>query len=138
MRTSEHADFVCKPDNLGILHINADQHWPIQKVLRNLRICAPHTIFRECYLPVPGYPVLLDQSVNRKEKLLGSRRIILFGATGYTGGPILASLRAKGAAPLLAGRNEQERSTLAARSGGLDFAVADATDAARFIRTDTT
>ncbi len=52
-------------------------------------------------------------------------RIVLFGATGYTGGLAARALVARGAAPLLAARSRERVEALAARLGGLDSAVAD-------------
>jgi hypothetical protein len=53
-------------------------------------------------------------------------RIVIFGATGYTGGLIASRLAAAGAAPVLAGRSEARLSALAARLGGLEYVRADA------------
>ena len=52
-------------------------------------------------------------------------RIVLFGATGYTGELTARALVARGAAPLLAGRSRARVQRLAAELGGLEFAVAD-------------
>jgi short subunit dehydrogenase-like uncharacterized protein len=53
-------------------------------------------------------------------------RIILFGATGYTGDLTARELVAQGAKPVLAARNEQKLERLAAELGGdLEIAVAD-------------
>jgi short subunit dehydrogenase-like uncharacterized protein len=53
-------------------------------------------------------------------------RIVLFGATGYTGRLTAAALLARGAKPLLAGRNASTLTELAAElGGGLEVAVAD-------------
>ncbi len=52
-------------------------------------------------------------------------RIVLFGATGYTGRLTAAALVKRGARPLLAARNSQRLSQMAAELGGLDTAVAD-------------
>jgi short subunit dehydrogenase-like uncharacterized protein len=53
-------------------------------------------------------------------------RIVLFGATGYTGRLTAEALVARGAKPLLAARNEQSLRELASElGGGLDTAVAD-------------
>jgi len=54
-------------------------------------------------------------------------RIVLFGATGYTGGLTARALVARGAAPLLAGRSQSRVEALAAELGGLESAVADVT-----------
>jgi short subunit dehydrogenase-like uncharacterized protein len=53
-------------------------------------------------------------------------RIVVFGATGYTGRLVAERLVAQGARPVLAGRDEAALATLAARLGGLDHARADA------------
>lgn len=53
-------------------------------------------------------------------------RIVLFGATGYTGRLTAAALAARGAKPLLAGRSQASLSSLATDLGGdLETAVAD-------------
>ncbi len=57
-------------------------------------------------------------------------RIVLLGATGYTGRLTAERLVADGERPLLAGRSEAKLSELAARLGGLEWARADAADAA--------
>lgn len=52
-------------------------------------------------------------------------RIVLFGATGYTGELTAVALAERGAAPVLAARSRDTAQALAARLGGLDVAVAD-------------
>lgn len=52
-------------------------------------------------------------------------RIVLFGATGYTGRLTAAALVRRGAAPVLAGRDRAKLTELATTLGGLDIAVAD-------------
>src|SRR6476469_2650753 len=53
-------------------------------------------------------------------------RIVLFGATGYTGRLVAASLLERGARPVLAGRSKDSLDALASElGGGLDTAVAD-------------
>jgi len=54
-----------------------------------------------------------------------ARRIVLFGATGYTGRLVADALVKRGARPLLAARNEQAVKRMAEELGGLDTAVAD-------------
>jgi short subunit dehydrogenase-like uncharacterized protein len=54
-------------------------------------------------------------------------RIVVFGATGYTGRLVLAELVALGCRPVVAGRGQRQVEALAAEHGGLDAAVADAT-----------
>ncbi len=54
-----------------------------------------------------------------------SGRIVLFGATGYTGQLTARALVALGAAPVLAGRSRERVEALAAELGGLDGEVAD-------------
>lgn len=58
-------------------------------------------------------------------------RIVLFGATGYTGRLTAAALAANGARPLLAGRSPDSLVELATELGGdLDTATADVSDPA--------
>jgi short subunit dehydrogenase-like uncharacterized protein len=52
-------------------------------------------------------------------------RIVVFGATGYTGRLVAERLVAGGERPLLAGRSEQRLTELAERLGGLEWQVAD-------------
>jgi short subunit dehydrogenase-like uncharacterized protein len=54
-----------------------------------------------------------------------ARRIIIFGATGFTGRLVAERLAAQGAAPVLAGRSERSVRELAERLG-TEWAVADA------------
>lgn len=54
-----------------------------------------------------------------------SARIVLFGATGYTGRLTARALVARGARPVLAGRSAPALEALAAELGGLPTAVAD-------------
>ena len=51
--------------------------------------------------------------------------IVLFGATGYTGGLTARALLERGARPVLAARNAQRLGALAEELGGLDTRVAD-------------
>jgi short subunit dehydrogenase-like uncharacterized protein len=53
-------------------------------------------------------------------------RIIVFGATGYTGRLVAERLAAQGARPVLAGRSEARLRELAERLGGLEWTRADA------------
>ena len=53
-------------------------------------------------------------------------RIIIFGATGFTGRQVAERLVAQGAAPVLAGRSEGPVRELAERLGGLEWRTADA------------
>jgi len=53
-------------------------------------------------------------------------KIVLFGATGYTGRLVAGALVDEGAAPLLAGRDRQRLDALSARLGGVETAIADA------------
>jgi short subunit dehydrogenase-like uncharacterized protein len=55
-----------------------------------------------------------------------SPRIVVFGATGYTGRLVAERLVARGARPVLAGRSEERLRELAERLGGLEWARADA------------
>ena len=52
-------------------------------------------------------------------------RIVLFGATGYTGDLTARALVARGARPVLAARNAERLAALAAELGGLETQVAD-------------
>lgn len=54
-------------------------------------------------------------------------RIVLFGATGYTGQLVARALVARGATPVLAARSQARVEALAAGLGGLPFALADVT-----------
>ncbi len=55
-------------------------------------------------------------------------RIVIFGATGYTGGLTARALVAQGASPVLAGRDVPALEALADELGGLETAHADVTD----------
>src|SRR6266540_6450443 len=56
-------------------------------------------------------------------------RIVVFGATGYTGRKTAEALVGRGERPVLAGRNGERLAGLAAElGGGLDTAVADVAD----------
>ncbi|WP_236565574.1 MULTISPECIES: saccharopine dehydrogenase NADP-binding domain-containing protein [Nocardia] len=57
-------------------------------------------------------------------------KIVLFGATGYTGRLTAEALIARGAAPVLAARNATVLGKLAADLGGAETAVSDVTDPA--------
>jgi short subunit dehydrogenase-like uncharacterized protein len=59
-----------------------------------------------------------------------SARIVLFGATGYTGARTAEALAGRGARPVLAGRDPARLCALAERLGGLETARADVTDPA--------
>src|SRR5918992_4091968 len=59
-----------------------------------------------------------------------SARIVLFGATGYTGGRTAEAMVRRGLRPVLAGRDPDRLAALAQRLGGLDTAVAHVTDEA--------
>jgi short subunit dehydrogenase-like uncharacterized protein len=52
-------------------------------------------------------------------------RIILFGATGFSGELTARALVKRGQSPMLAGRNADKLARLAGELGGLEFAVAD-------------
>jgi short subunit dehydrogenase-like uncharacterized protein len=54
-------------------------------------------------------------------------RIILFGATGYTGRLTTTALVRRGARPVLAGRDAAALERLAAESGGPETTIADTT-----------
>src|ERR1700709_2790772 len=53
-------------------------------------------------------------------------RIVVFGATGYTGGLIAERLVAAGVRPVVAARSSERLSALAERLGGLEYVRADA------------
>ena len=55
-------------------------------------------------------------------------RIVLFGATGYTGAPTAEALVARGARPVLAGRDPARLAALADRLGGVETARAPSAD----------
>lgn len=55
-------------------------------------------------------------------------RIILLGATGYTGGLVLEALLRRAARPVLAGRDHAALAAAAERAGGLEQLVVDVTD----------
>ncbi|WP_157552120.1 NAD(P)H-binding protein, partial [Nocardia uniformis] len=57
-------------------------------------------------------------------------KIVLFGATGYTGRLTAEVLAAQGASPVLAGRDATALEKLAADLGGAETAVADVADPA--------
>jgi short subunit dehydrogenase-like uncharacterized protein len=57
--------------------------------------------------------------------MLMAGRIVLFGATGFTGQLAARALVARGAAPVLAGRSRERVAALATELGGLESAVAD-------------
>src|SRR3954462_14763015 len=59
-----------------------------------------------------------------------SGRIVLFGATGYTGELTARALVDRGARPVLAGRSAERLDTLAGELGGLETRGADVADAA--------
>ena len=54
-----------------------------------------------------------------------AERIVVFGATGYTGDLVSRALVDRGARPVLAARNEARVRALAEELGGLEWAVAD-------------
>jgi len=55
-------------------------------------------------------------------------RIVVFGATGYTGRLVVGALLRRGHTPVLAGRDEHRLALLAADHGGLSYELADASD----------
>ena len=56
--------------------------------------------------------------------------IVLFGATGYTGGRVAQAMARRGLRPILAGRNTARLRMLASRLGNLEVARADVADPA--------
>lgn len=63
--------------------------------------------------------------VHRQYGRAVTSRIILFGATGYSGELTARALVRRGQFPMLAGRNTDKLAHLASELGGLEFAVAD-------------
>ena len=57
-------------------------------------------------------------------------RIVLFGATGYTGRLTAEAMVARGDRPVLAGRNAERLAALAEELGGLETAIADVAEPA--------
>ena len=57
-----------------------------------------------------------------------SARILLFGASGYTGGRAASAMVARGLRPVLTGRDPARLAPVAARLGGLECAYADVAD----------
>ena len=57
-------------------------------------------------------------------------QIVIFGATGYTGGLVVDALKRRGVRPVLAGRGAQRLARLAEQHGGLDYRVADVSNPA--------
>ncbi len=57
-----------------------------------------------------------------------SGKIVLFGATGFSGHLVAESMIARGLKPVLAARNKAKLEDLAGRLGGLESAVADVSD----------
>ncbi len=62
----------------------------------------------------------------RRRVASGAMRIVVFGATGYTGRLVAERLVAQGARPVLAGRDDERLSELSSSLGGLEIAHADA------------
>jgi short subunit dehydrogenase-like uncharacterized protein len=58
------------------------------------------------------------------------KKIILFGATGYTGHNTAEAMVERGLKPVLAGRNREKLKELSNRLGGLETAIADVNDPA--------
>src|SRR2546423_1314041 len=56
---------------------------------------------------------------------MAGSRIVVFGATGYTGRLVVEALVARGARPVLAARNVERLRALGDELGGLEIAVAD-------------
>ncbi|HEY0814147.1 MAG TPA: NAD(P)H-binding protein [Pseudonocardia sp.] len=57
-----------------------------------------------------------------------SARIVLFGASGYTGGRTAEAMVARGLRPVLVGRDPERLAALGLRLGGLESAYADVAD----------
>ncbi len=62
------------------------------------------------------------------------RRVVVFGATGYTGALTARALVARGVTPVLAGRSPEKLARLSAELGGAETRVADVEDAASMRR----
>src|SRR4029450_1085000 len=54
----------------------------------------------------------------------GTKQIVVFGATGYTGRLVVAALAGRGLRPVLAGRSQQRLRELSERHGGPETARA--------------
>ena len=61
-------------------------------------------------------------------------RIVLFGATGYTGRLAAEAMVERGMRPVLAARGRERLEAMAAELGGLETAVADVADPATCAR----
>jgi short subunit dehydrogenase-like uncharacterized protein len=59
-----------------------------------------------------------------------TKQIVVFGATGYTGGLVTDALLRRGVRPVLAGRGAGRLASLAQQLGGLEYRVADVGDRA--------
>ncbi|PQM46822.1 Putative trans-acting enoyl reductase [Mycobacterium talmoniae] len=59
-----------------------------------------------------------------------TNQIVVFGATGYTGGLVIDALLRRGVRPVLAGRGAERLAKLAEQLGGLEYRVADVDDPA--------
>lgn len=66
--------------------------------------------------------------------MTSSGRIVVFGATGYTGDLAARALVARGVSPVIVGRNQDRVRALAAELGGLEFELADVSDPASLSR----
>ncbi len=55
-------------------------------------------------------------------------KIVVIGATGYTGRLVVAALARRGHRPIIAGRNERSITALSEEHGGLEYRLADAGD----------
>ena len=59
-----------------------------------------------------------------------TKKIVLFGATGFTGRLTAHAMKKRGLVPVLAGRDKMKLEALTSRLGGLDIRVADVSDQA--------
>ncbi|SMP82409.1 Uncharacterized conserved protein [Serratia sp. CC22-02] len=59
---------------------------------------------------------------------MNAARIVVFGATGYTGTLLAHALVERGARPILAGRSQEKLSLLASQLGNLETHIADVSD----------
>src|SRR5437588_1053220 len=84
------------------------------------RACCSRTTSASTERPsTPGAPPARSST----ESVAG--RIVVFGATGYTGRLVVEALVARGARPVLAARNVERLRALGDELGGLEIAVAD-------------
>ena len=69
-----------------------------------------------------------DRGEKMSEASAATGRVVLFGATGYTGDLTARAMAKRGMRPVLAARRQDAVEALAAELGGLESAVADVAD----------